>query len=106
MIHTDGNVEGKRAPGEASTFKSRPSDAGESEKGSCPKDADGGPHKFKFGKCSACGLGEGAFLAGERSSAQKNKPVPGGECPSNPNGAMHVFKFSKCTHCGKSELAK
>jgi len=54
----------------------------------CLKDPEGG-HVFKFGKCSTCGLGEGALV----------KPK-GGECPE---GGKHVFHFAKCTKCRGNE---
>ena len=45
-----------RLPGEASTFKQKPSSAMASESGHCDK---GGLHTWRFGRCTKCGLGEG-----------------------------------------------
>lgn len=87
-----GGAAPKRMAGEASTFKSRASDAGESASGSCP---NGGPHEWKYGKCNKCQAPEGG------TKGRSVRAPPGGACS---DGNMHVFKFSKCTKCGKSEF--
>lgn len=92
--------QGHRAAGESSTYKLRPSDACESDSGICPANA-GGPHHFKFGKCSYCAMGEGQH-AKEAIGAVE---VPGGGFGGCKKGGKCEFKFSKCKKCGKSEYA-
>lgn len=78
-------------PGERSTFVLNPNDAMESDSGTCPKN-NGGPHHWKFGKCSFCGKGEGVEAA---------QNLKGGECPK---GGKHIFKFTVCQKCKMRQL--
>jgi hypothetical protein len=86
----------RRAPGEASTFKLNPSDACESDSGVCPKN-DGGPHHFKFGRCTYCGMGEGQISHGNGTFAS---PGGHGGCPK---GGKCMYQFGTCKKCGARE---
>jgi len=78
----------RRSPGESSSFPQPASSAMESESGQCPF---GGPHLWKWGRCSLCGKGEG--------DAAKER-LAGGECEG---GGRHVFKFGLCVKCQAPE---
>lgn len=89
-------MEGKRAPGEASTYKHAASSAMESKSGVCDKSPDG-QHNWKFGKCSYCRKGEGSLAKGPGAMIN-----PGGSSDCAKGGKC-VFKFAACTKCGRGE---
>ncbi len=66
--------------------------------GKCSK---GGPHEFRYGKCSKCRRSEGKL------ATEVGKFVnPGGNAADLcKDGKKHMYQFAKCKGCGKSELA-
>lgn len=90
--------DGRRAPGEVSTYKQSPGSAMESTGGRCGKAPDG-VHHWKYEKCNYCQLAEGKLAKGPGVTAN-----PGGaaECAQ---GGKCMFKFAKCTKCGRAELS-
>jgi len=75
----------------------RPGSSMESESGSCKQ---GGQHKWKYGKCSQCGLSEGYGRKPLTAPIlpQTHRLQIQGKCSSD--GNRHTFKFSRCTKCG------
>eukprot|EP00240_Pyramimonas_obovata_P014538 CAMPEP_0118958610 /NCGR_PEP_ID=MMETSP1169-20130426/62710_1 /TAXON_ID=36882 /ORGANISM="Pyramimonas obovata, Strain CCMP722" /LENGTH=222 /DNA_ID=CAMNT_0006906733 /DNA_START=146 /DNA_END=811 /DNA_ORIENTATION=- len=91
----------RRVPGEVGRTKFAPTDACESSSGYCYKAKyEGGPHKWKFGMCQQCGIGEGygKHSGMVRGTFPRNKY---GYCC---DGGNHRFLFGYCSKCGENEV--
>ncbi|CAE7756019.1 unnamed protein product [Symbiodinium microadriaticum] len=90
VFGAEANGEGRREPGEVSTFKVGPASAMESSSGSCSMSPDGA-HHWKYGKCNYCQMAEGKLAKGPGVMAN-----PGGAAMCD-RGGKCIFKFAKCT---------
>mmetsp|Transcript_38347 Transcript_38347/g.64419 ORF Transcript_38347/g.64419 Transcript_38347/m.64419 type:complete len:288 (-) Transcript_38347:3092-3955(-) len=91
----------RRIPGEVGRNKSDPNNALESSSGYCYKSKhEGGPHKWRFGLCTQCGIGEGY---GKHKGMVRGR-FPGCRYGFCCDGGNHKFFFGECRKCGENEI--
>ena len=94
----------RRVRGEASTHKQPPTSAMESASGQCSK---GGPHRWRFGKCAACGKAEGVEAKQrqiQRAVSKEAEPYLSAEatrqsCPTCGFGWHDAYGKPECPKC-------
>jgi len=73
-------------------YMPKPSDAFESQSGTCKK---GGAHTWRFGRCKACGVGQGYD---EKETGNKN-PEMKKSCPTCSFSWLDKYRKNECPKC-------